>query len=51
LKDNSNTQLWYKAAMLKQAKTQEEQGQSIQSIRTIYQSATGEELDLEKYFR
>lgn len=51
LKDNSNTQLWYKAAMLKQTKTQEEQGQSIQSIRTIYQSATGEELDLEKYFR
>lgn len=51
LKDNSNTQLWYKAAILKQAKTQEEQGQSIQSIQTIYQMATGEVMDLSKYFR
>ena len=51
LKDNANTQLWYKAAILKQAKNQEEQGQSIQSIQNIYQTATGEEMDLSKYFR
>jgi len=51
LKDNANTQLWYKAAMLKQAKTQQEQGESIRNIQTIYQNATGEEMDLNKYFR
>ena len=51
LKDNTNTQLWYKAAMLKQAKNQQEQGESIRNIQTIYQNATGEEMDLDKYFR
>jgi hypothetical protein len=51
LKDKTNAQLWYQAAVLNQAKTQQEQGQSIQSIQTIYQNATGEPLDLDKYFK
>jgi hypothetical protein len=37
--------------MLKQAKNQQEQGESIRNIQTIYQNATGEEMDLDKYFR
>ncbi len=51
LKDAKNAQQWYQAAILKKAKTQQEQGQSIQSIQAIYLNATGEEMDLEKYFR
>jgi tetratricopeptide (TPR) repeat protein len=51
LKDNSNMQLWYSAAILKQATTAQEQNTAIQSIQRIYAEATGEELDLNKYFK
>lgn len=51
LKDKNNAQLWYQAAVLNQAKTQQDQSQSIQSIQTIYLNATGETMDLDKYFK
>jgi tetratricopeptide (TPR) repeat protein len=51
LKDQTNTQLWYSAALFKQATNAQEQNNSIQSIQKIYANATGEELDLSKYFK
>lgn len=51
LNDNTNATLWYSAAMFKQARTQQEQSAAIQNIQRLYLDVTGEELELEKYFR
>ena len=48
-KDELNFKQWYQAYMLNQAKTQQEQSASLESIRIIYEGITGmsaEEFDL-----
>ena len=41
INDKGNLDNWYKAAMLQQAKTQDDQQNSITAIRFIYESITG----------
>jgi hypothetical protein len=44
-------ELWYKAALFRQSKTQQEQQERLSAIQQVYANETGEELDLSKYFR
>jgi len=49
--NKSMFELWYKAALFRQSKTQQEQQERLSAIQQVYANETGEELDLSKYFR
>jgi predicted Zn-dependent protease len=49
--NKSMFELWYKASLFRQSKTQQEQQERLSAIQQVYANETGEELDLSKYFR
>jgi tetratricopeptide (TPR) repeat protein len=51
LKDDLNFKQWYTAAMLRNAKSADQQQQSMDAIGIIYEGITGEAIDFQKYMK
>jgi len=51
LKDDLNFKQWYTAAMLRNAKSADQQQQSMDAIGIIYEGITGEPIDFQKYMK